>query len=233
LDDRRDAPPKKPVVVQPEGANALWRLPSWFPELSEAHLSSLARYHSELLRFNARLNLISRNSERDADEGHFADCVKACQMILAAHDLNGREVYDIGSGNGLPGVVLAILSPGTSLQLVESDSRKCEFLKHLIHTLELSNCQVMNVRLETLQDEQLSMAISRGFASLTRALLAINRCFVKGGDFFHLKGSGWSSEIAELPSQLISVWTPSLLGEYSLPVSQARRAIVSTKKIKD
>jgi hypothetical protein len=53
----------------------------------------------------------------------------------------------------------------------------------------------------------------------------------KGSQIFHLKGNQWANEIAEMPVQLMSHWEPKLVGEYSLPVSQARHAIVVTDKL--
>jgi 16S rRNA (guanine527-N7)-methyltransferase len=208
--------------------NALWRIPEWFPNLDKTVAERVKVYHSELLKFNLRLNLISRASERDADETHFADSLFASQMILKSDP--GKRIYDIGSGNGLPGVILSILDPSLEILLVESDSRKCEFLKHITHVLQLKNTTVMNIRLETLKASVMHTAVSRGFANISKAVLAVNRCFTTGGKFYHLKGSTWSSEIAEIPSQLISVWSPELIGEYSLPTSQARRAVIVTVK---
>ena len=159
---------------------------------------------------------------------HFADCILATQLLLK-EKLSSR-VFDIGSGNGFPGIILGIMDSTREFVLVESDQRKCEFLKHAIHRLQLKNMSVMNVRLENLQRSAVDCAVSRGFASISKTLLGCNRIFAKAGCFYHLKGNNWSSEIAELPSQLISVWTPRLVGEYTLPVSQARRAIVATQK---
>ncbi|NJL23944.1 MAG: 16S rRNA (guanine(527)-N(7))-methyltransferase RsmG [Calothrix sp. SM1_5_4] len=208
--------------------NALWRIPEWFPSLSPEVVLTLKSYHSELLKFNLRLNLISRNTERDADEVHFADCILASEVLAKVH--LGAEVFDVGSGNGLPGILFAILRPQTTFHLVESDSRKAEFLKHMIHVLGLKNADVMAVRLESLKGMAASVAVSRGFASISKTCLGCNRIFPVGGKFYHLKGSNWSTEIAEIPSQLISIWKPELVGEYTLPVSQARRAVVCTTK---
>ncbi len=214
---------------QPNDAdNAMWRLGQWFPDLPENIHTSLKTYHSELLKFNGKLNLISRATEREADEIHFADSLSAVQMILATGIKS--DVYDVGSGNGLPGVVLGVVSPSTKVFLVESDMRKGEFLKHIIHTLHLSNVSVLSARLESLKDTDIQVGVARGFASIAKTLLVCNRLFAKGGRFFHLKGATWSREIADIPSQLISVWAPELIGEYSLPVSQARRAVVCTTK---
>lgn len=221
------APIKKHEENLKEG-NALWRISEWFPELTEGTLALLKTYQHELLRFNVRLNLIARSTERESDELHFADCILAAKIVLKAP--LGAKVYDIGAGNGFPGIVLAILDSSREYHLVESDARKCEFLKHAAHHLGLKNVRVLNLRFENLAGEKVEFAISRGFASISKTLLACNRIFEIGGQFFHLKGSNWSSEIADLPSQLISVWTPQLIGEYTLPVSQARRAIVVTQK---
>ena len=226
----RSAPPiveKKAAVATQD--NALWRLDSWFPDLDPTTSALLRLYHSELLKFNGRLNLISRNTERDADEIHFADSILAAKLIHPG--LVGKRVFDIGSGNGMPGVVVALLHSDCEVVLIESDGRKCEFLKHIAHVLALKNCSVMNVRLESLRNEQLETVLSRGFATISKSLLATNRFFAKGGRFYHMKGNHWSKEIAELPSQLISYWTPELVGEYSLPVSQARRSVILTHKI--
>lgn len=216
-------------MSQDEAANALWRVPQWFPNLPSPTLELLKRFHVELLKFNGKLNLISRNTERDADEAHFADSILAVQALpqLAKASL----VLDVGSGNGLPGVVFAIMHPGVPLRMVESDVRKCEFLKHVVHTLGLKGIDVINQRLETLAPVAPgTLGLSRGFASISKTCLMCNKIFPAGSAFYHLKGNSWSSEIAEIPSQLISVWKPELVGEYTLPVSQARRGLVCTTK---
>lgn len=208
--------------------NAMWRIPEWFPNMPAAALEQLKAYHTELLKFNLRLNLVSKNSEREADEQHFADCLLAVEIILK-QPLPER-VFDIGSGNGLPGLVLAILDPKREVHLVESDMRKAEFLKHVSTTVKLKNVKIIVARFESLKEAGMMCGVSRGFASISKTVLTCNKIFESGGQFFHLKSNSWSSEVAELPSQLISVWSPKLVGDYVLPVSQARRAVVSTQK---
>jgi len=207
----------------------MWRVASWFPNLKPEVLNSLKEFHSELLKFTTRLNLISKNTEREADEVHFADCILAATSIPSVR--LGKRVFDVGSGNGLPGIVMALLNPGVEFYLVESDIRKSEFLKHIVSHLKLDNVGIMNVRLESLEPKSISCAITRGFASISKTCLVCNKIFVKDGACFHLKGSNWSREVADLPSQLIAHWSPQLVGEYSLPVSQARRGVVCTVKI--
>lgn len=208
---------------------ALWRIPQWFPDLNETVLETLKKFHDELVRYNTKINLIGRATERDSDEVHFADSVLGGRLILSK--LTEGTIYDIGSGNGLPGVALAIMKPGLKVVLLESDTRKSEFLKHVVHLLGLSDIEVMNQRLESLPPGSISAGVSRGFASLTKAVLLGNRVFGLNSQYFHMKTSTWSREVAEIPSQVCSTWSPELVGEYALPASQARRAVVCTTKI--
>ena len=220
---------KKERPQEPKADNALWRLAEWFPDLPSAKMEQLKIFHGELLKFNSRVNLISKSTEREADELHFADCLLASELILPVN-LPSR-IFDIGSGNGFPGLLFGILDTDREFLLVESDQRKSEFLKHCISVLKLKNVSVLNMRFENLSQMSVEAVMARGFASIAKALLGFNKIFDVGGQFIHLKGNNWSTEIANLPSQLISVWQPELLGEYFLPVSQARRAVVITQKI--
>lgn len=212
-----------------DSVQALWRVPKWYPKMQPQILETLRLFHVELLKFNAKVNLIGRGTERDSDEAHFADSILGSEMILK-HSKT-QTFFDIGSGNGLPGVVLAIMDGSRKVILVESDARKAEFLKQIIHRLGLKNVEVKNTRFEQLPPGSVDAAISRGFANITKAVLAGNKAFHKDSMYYHMKGNTWSREIAEIPSQLCAVWTPELVGEYSLPDTQVRRAIVVTKKI--
>ncbi len=213
-----------------ETNDALWRIPEWFPHLDQIIVEKLKAYHSELLKFNSRLNLISRATERDADEVHIADCLFVAELLKQRQV--GPRIFDIGSGNGLPGVLLSMVLPQTNFSLVEVDARKAEFLKHVVYSLGIKNAEVLNVRIESLTDVGVSYAISRGFATISKTILGCNRLFKGPGTIYHMKGMNWSNEIAEIPSQVISVWKPELIGEYSLPVSLAKRALVVTNKAK-
>src|ERR1035437_5853293 len=121
-----------------------------------------------------------------------------------------KRIFDIGSGNGFPGLIFGLMDFKREYVLVESDARKSEFLKHMIAVLKLKNVTVLNARFESLGTLGIETAMSRGFASIGKTLIGSNKIFSKGGQFIHLKGNNWSSEIAQLPSQLISVWQPEL-----------------------
>ena len=204
-----------------------WRIPIWFPELASVH-EPLKIYQTELLKFNAHLNLISRATESESDEIHFADSILAVNPLLPA--LTSRTAYDIGSGNGLPGVILALLSPESTCVLVESDVRKCEFLKHIIARLQLQNTKVLNTRFEQLPISSVHFAISRGFASLVKACELGYPVLATGGHFYHLKSRAWKTEADQVEANLGGKWIVTRSNSYELPVLRVHRNVVCTAK---
>jgi 16S rRNA (guanine527-N7)-methyltransferase len=94
--------------------------------------SLLETYKSELLRWNARINLIGPEAEANIDE-HIAEAVEAAAILKPV-----GQALDFGSGGGLPALPMAIVSPEARFHLVESDRKKWAFLKHIVRECELS-----------------------------------------------------------------------------------------------
>jgi 16S rRNA (guanine527-N7)-methyltransferase len=205
-----------------------FRIQSWFPELDDQVVSRLATYHKELLRFNNTINLISARTIDDADAIHFADSIIGAKLVFGLS--SSSEIYDIGSGNGFPGLVMAAMSPGIELVLVDSDRRKCEFLKHTANAMNLDNVTVRTIRIESIAAESVETGVCRAFAHLPKTLLITRKIFVPGGNLFNFKGNEWSFEIAQLPEQLCSTWNTELIEEYRLPAGEAVHSIVRAQK---
>lgn len=207
----------------------MWRIREWFPKLSDEVSGKLKAFHYELIHFNGRINLISPRTERFADLIHFADSIMAAEVILA--HTNKPEIYDIGSGNGIPGLVMAVLAPERKFVLIDKDARKIEFLKHCIARLSLKNASALQTRFEDIPDGAVTCAVSRGFASLSKALISARKACGLGTDYYHFKADSWVREVAEIPTQVCSLWSPELIKEYTLPDNGPKLAIVLTKKI--
>ena len=121
--------------------------------------TKLERYRSELLRWNAKVNLIGPEAVAHVDD-HIAEAVAAAKILQPR-----GEVMDFGSGGGLPAVPMAIVSPGARFHLVEADQKKWAFLKHIARECGLS-CQVYGDRLSRLlprlpADLRFSLVVSR------------------------------------------------------------------------
>lgn len=205
------------------------KLKTWFPDLSEEQIGRLIIYLRELNRFNKTLNLVSATTIKNAESIHVADCVFAARHIEPLLD-KSQPLYDFGSGNGCPGIIIGSLYPDVKVILVDRDQRKMEFCKQVIHLLGLSNIEVWVKGVEEISAGSVSQAVARGFAPLSKALIKYRSQFPKGGKFYHMKGDGWANEVAGLPSQVFSHWSPSLVGKYKIPENTAEMFVVLTEK---
>lgn len=208
-----------------------YRIPDWFSDLDSNKLSSLRLFFDQLLKFNKVLNLVSPKTLPVTDLLHFADSIMACRIIHSNMTKPGHAIYDIGSGNGFPGLVFAILYNETKVVLVDSDSKKCDFLRHLVGLLKLTNVQVMCASAETLPENSIHYAMSRGFATIPKAILTLRKQVIKGGVYFHLKTDEWGMEVTQIPPQLCSIWSASLVSNYKLPIGSIPFSVVKTDKI--
>lgn len=207
-----------------------WRIKSWFPELDEVTHDKLHKYFVELQKFNKVVNLVSSKTMLNADAIHFADSIKSSQIVREKANKT-KYLYDLGSGNGFPGLIYGILYPDQKMVLMDSDERKCEFLKHIVNTLGLLNVQVQTKKIDLLPTNSIEQAICRGFAPLPKALLMLRKIVAKGGVIYHLKSEEWAIEVSQIPTQLCSLWQPALEAEYMLPIGTIKMFVVRTSKI--
>jgi 16S rRNA (guanine527-N7)-methyltransferase len=114
--------------------------------LSSRQLEQFDVYQQELLRWNAKINLISEKSAQDIISRHFLDSLTALKFIGSGN----IRLIDIGCGAGFPGIPLKIASPALQLYLLETNRKKVSFLKHIIRILNLSDTFVLHERIENL-----------------------------------------------------------------------------------
>lgn len=135
-----------------------------------------------------------RESDRLWDR-HLLNCAVVAELIPA-----DRRVADIGSGAGLPGVVLALARPDLDLVLVDAQARRVDFLTECVETLALDRVRVMQGRVE---DRAVREAIGRVDVVTARALAPLDRLAAwclplleSGGRLLAIKGSSASDEVA-------------------------------------
>lgn len=207
-----------------------WRMRQWFPELGEEALSRLRIFHLELLRFNKSMALISRRTEVHADLMHFSDSVIAAKHLLGA--CSAERIFDIGSGNGLPGLVIAALDPTRQVVCIDANAKKTEIIRHLAQKMRLDNVAVGQTRFEDMKEGVIECAVSRGFASISKTLLLARKPMAKDGVYFHMKGTNWVREVADIPTQICSFWSPKLVADYYLPEGGHKLSLVVTSRLK-
>ena len=130
---------------------------SWQPSLELVspsallpHTRQLAHYTDLLEKWGASINLYPKISTEDLISNQILDCA-AAGLILKDITKNFSEVslLDIGSGAGLPGIILAMTNPKWKLTLLEPREKRCFFLREAIRSLNLSNATVVTDRLKS------------------------------------------------------------------------------------
>lgn len=116
--------------------------------VSRESIEKLEIYHRLLIKWQKAINLVSPKTIDEAWVRHFLDSVQIEQYIRPSV----KVVADIGSGGGFPGMVLAILRPDLKVHLIESDGRKCQFLKAVSRETE-TNVDVRSTRIEDMDED--------------------------------------------------------------------------------
>lgn len=207
-----------------------WRIPEWFPDIDSKTVSSLRQFFDLILEHQKNFNLVSAKTIPFADVLHIADSILASRIIFKASQ-QPKEIYDFGTGGGLPGLVFAILYPSVMVHLVDSDAKKIEFVRIAVQKLGLSNVAVHTKSVESLDEGMVQFAFARNLSSIAKSVLISRKCFKKGGSLFHIKGEEWGLEVSEIPTQLCSIWSPSLISDYKLPLGSFKFSVVKTEKI--
>ena len=165
--------------------------------LSQIQLNQFEIYYNELLKWNPKANLISRNDESRIVERHF---LESALFSLLNEFQGGLSVLDLGTGGGFPGIPLQIVTPDLQLTLLDSKRWKGLFLKHLIEVLELQNTEVLCERAEAAAENEeyrnrFDRVVCRAVTDLS-ALYRLSRPFLKsGGNLVALKGSRLNNEL--------------------------------------
>lgn len=133
--------------------------------VSRETLDKLREYHDLLLKWQKKINLISPNTISEAWKRHFVDSMQVFEHLPSSKG----HLVDLGSGAGFPGLVLAVMG-FEKVTLIESDRRKCIFLKQVIRDLGLDNVTVINERLENVSDIKADIITARALASLDQLL---------------------------------------------------------------
>ncbi len=155
----------------------------------------LRQFSQMVLKWNQHINLISRASEAEIWDRHILD---SAQIWPISPD-TAKVWADIGSGGGLPGIVVAVLAkflrPEMNVVLIESDRRKAAFLTQAAKALSL-RCDVRAARIESIDDLRADVVSARALGSLALLLALGKRISSDSAVFIFPKGERVAEEIA-------------------------------------
>lgn len=168
-------------------------------DISRETLDRLTAYVDLLERWQRRINLIGRSTVEDIWHRHIADSAQLLEFVPQ----DDRQVIDLGSGAGLPGVVLAVLfGDGGSghVHLIESNAKKAAFLREAIRVTE-AEATVHALRIESVDVKTLSpvprIVTARALAPLSDLLSLAQPALENGAVGIFLKGQDVDDELTE------------------------------------
>jgi 16S rRNA (guanine527-N7)-methyltransferase len=183
--------------------------------LTPAQADQLMGYLALLQRWNQVYNLTAVRNPDEMLVQHLLDCLAVwppLQRQLAAMAVAGPsgaadpaaaelQVLDVGSGGGLPGVVLAILAPAWTITCVDAVAKKATFIKQVATELKLNRLRGVHTRVEALrQPGGFHLITSRAFASLADFVQLTRPLLAPAGVWMAMKGKDPADERAALPA---------------------------------
>ena len=124
-------------------------------ELPSTKIELLDRYAQLILKWNQTRNLVSRNTSQKEMNEHILDC--ACIFPF----IKKEKILDVGTGAGLPGMVISIIDKSKQMVLLEPNQKKVSFLQHAQAEFELHNVTVIKGRIEDLEHLKEQLIITR------------------------------------------------------------------------
>ena len=168
--------------------------------ISDDQLERLLDYLALLAKWNAVYNLTAVRDPSQMVVQHLLDSLAAVPAFVSA-----KRVLDVGSGGGLPGMVLAIWAqeahPDMHIHMIDTVHKKTAFLTQVKAELGLANVTVHTGRVESLQlDQPFDVITSRAFADLSDFVDWSGHLLATGGRFIAMKGVAASEETGRLPA---------------------------------
>ncbi|WP_428503498.1 16S rRNA (guanine(527)-N(7))-methyltransferase RsmG [Roseateles sp.] len=173
--------------------------------LSEAQLHQLLAYLAMISKWNKVYNLTAVREPQAMLTQHLVDSLSLLPALRRHSQSSGQSslrLMDVGSGGGLPGVVVAICEPNIDVTCVDAVAKKASFIKQVAAELRLPNLHGEHSRVEALNTPPFDLITSRAFASLLDFTTLTRQHLKPGAIWLAMKGQHPSDELAALPADL-------------------------------
>lgn len=176
----------------------------------------LLAYLSLLQKWNKVYNLTAVRDPLEMVTLHLLDSLSVLPQI------NSKNLLDVGSGGGLPGIVLAICKPELQVTTIDTVQKKVIFMRQVKGELGLDNLTPVHARVENFQPiEPFEMVISRAFSEIALFIELTKHLIAKNGQWLAMKGFMPTAELASLamqPAKIIPLKVATLDAERHLLV---------------
>lgn len=159
-------------------------------------MTKLQKYVELIQQWNKAINLISPSTLGSIWERHILDSAQLWP-IISQHSATSTRIIDLGSGGGLPALVLAMMG-ADHVTMVESDRRKCIFLQEVSRETCLTNVTIINERIESVSGIKAPVVTARALASLLQLASWAAPFVEEKGVMVFPKGQDWHDEVGGL-----------------------------------
>jgi len=175
--------------------------------LSAHQVAQLLTYQDLIGKWNKVYNLTAVRSPDEMLRHHLLDSLAILPALnrhlsVAGFHEGRARLLDVGSGAGLPGVVLAVCCINLQVTCVDTVGKKTAFIQQVASTLQLTNLKAVNARVETLKGADFDVVCSRAFASLVDFTAWSQAALAPTGVWLALKGKHPADELVALPSRI-------------------------------
>ena len=177
-------------------------------------ISKLLIYKELLIKWNKSFNLTSIKN-REVVTHHFLDCLSIIPFIKSS------SLLDVGTGAGLPGIIIAIVKPDIKVSLIDKVGKKIAFIKRVVAELEIKNIDTYHDRVELLtSEEKYDGIISRAFSNMDDFIKSTKHLIKSQGVWYGMK----SKKI--LNDEMVNINQPWTLEKLDVPFLDAERYLV-------
>ena len=194
--------------------------------LTGSQYDQLWAYHGMLRAANEDLNMTRIHNFENMVLKHYVDCLLVLKFVELPDPL-----MDMGSGPGLPGIVLKIARPEIAMILAEPRGARVAFLEEVIARLGLKKIEVYGGKINSKFDRPVSGVITRAVASIPETLDRVANCLAPGGKLILMKGPDCSDEIREAGRSHADTYRLTADHAYAIPDTPHDRRLVVYERL--
>ena len=177
-------------------------------------------YKDILLKWNKAFNLTALRDEKTVVINHLLD------SLSVAHLIQENDILDVGSGAGLPGIVLALYDPKKQITLVDKVGKKAAFMRQVCIELDIKNVDVIHCRVEDMDhNKKFDAIVARAFSEMDLLINLTKNIIKKNGYWYGMKSKKLMDEIIVKRKEFLEIH------QIKVPFLEADRYLIKLKNV--
>lgn len=193
--------------------------------VSRETMAKMLVFLDQLQKWNKTYNLTAIRNFNDMLVNHLFDCMAIISELKRLSEGKAFVMLDVGSGAGLPGLIVASFFPQSKVICVDSVDKKVSFIRHASAKMGCSNVSAVHARVESMTTVSADFVISRAFASLLLFVQLANHHVRKQGYLLSMKAAQVKDDVSEFQATP-SDWQVKDIRDLVVPESRAQRYLV-------